>query len=58
MVGIGGSWSKEAFIQALTYTPDTLNVLIYLTFGIGTGLIIFQIMTYLSEKDKPDGDAE
>lgn len=39
-------WGKEEFMQALTYTPDFLNLFIYLSFGLG----VLGILLYVNEK--------
>lgn len=38
------SWSKEEFTQALTYTPDSLNLFIYLSFALGVLCILWGII--------------
>jgi len=51
VVNMAGTWGEKEFLQALSYTPDLLNLFIYLSFAIGTGLIVFQIMPYFSTKE-------
>lgn len=47
VVNISGTWGEKEFLQALTYTPDSLNLFIYLSFAIGTGLFV---LPYFSKK--------
>lgn len=51
-----GSWGKDAFIQALTYTPDFLNLFIYVSFGAGILLILWYI-SEINQKDEIGSDS-
>lgn len=41
---ISQSWNKEEFTQALAYTPDSLNLFIYLSFGLGVLCILWSVI--------------
>lgn len=38
------TWGKEEFTQALTYTPDFLNLFIYLSFALGVLCILWYVI--------------